>query len=247
MTNSGNAQIASLVLKYAINGIGPLSSARDLADKYKDDRTFPSDEARLDALVNWECSKSFTTGVVTAIASLKFLPAGVAANYLAVLIIKARLVAAIADINGYDIDSEGVKTSILIALNSGAIGEVLKEAGLYPGQDPVVEELKKIPNERLKVINDSIGQKLAVNAGSFVLSAAMNYSDCQNVASVARKIFKRKSLAEKGSAVIEELKKGLPTIKKTVSDVAALIEDFKGFVSNLVTKDLVTYSEVLVY
>ena len=41
----------------AIDGVGPLSSARDLADEYLLDRGYKSNGARVNALINWANDK----------------------------------------------------------------------------------------------------------------------------------------------------------------------------------------------
>ena len=82
----------------AIDGVPPLSSAHDLADEYLIDRGYRNHHSRVDALINWETTKNFTSGFVTGLGGLLVLPFSLPAAFAASWIIQARMAAAIARI-----------------------------------------------------------------------------------------------------------------------------------------------------
>jgi hypothetical protein len=83
---------------HAIDGVRPLSSAQDLATEYLRDQSYPSHRERVDALINWETSKNFTSGFVTGLGGLLTLPFALPAGFAASWVIQARMAAAIARI-----------------------------------------------------------------------------------------------------------------------------------------------------
>src|SRR5262249_41137585 len=84
----------------AIDGTPPLSSAHDLADEYLTDRGYRDHGARVDALINWETTKNFTSGFASGLGGLLVLPFSLPAAFAASWIIQARMAAAIARIYG---------------------------------------------------------------------------------------------------------------------------------------------------
>src|ERR1700720_516623 len=92
----------------AIDGVRPLSSARDLADEYLLDEGYRSNSKRVDALINWETTKNFTSGFVTGLGGVLVLPFSLPAAFAASWLIQARMAAAIARIYGHNIHSDRV-------------------------------------------------------------------------------------------------------------------------------------------
>ena len=72
-------ELARWVVDRGLAGGGPLSSAEELAAEYLRDQGFRDDHARVDSLIRWEQSKTFTTGFITGIGGLVTLPVAVPA------------------------------------------------------------------------------------------------------------------------------------------------------------------------
>jgi len=81
---------------HAIDGIPSLSSAQDLATEYVRNQSYRNDRQRIDALINWETSKNFTSGFVTGLGGMVTLPVALPAGFAASWMIQARMAAAIA-------------------------------------------------------------------------------------------------------------------------------------------------------
>src|SRR5438128_319795 len=100
---------------YGIDGVGPLSSAADLAAEYSIDQSYESADERVDALIRWETAKNFTSGFIAGLGGLITLPVAIPA-FGASWIIQARMCAAIAAIYDHDIRSDRVRTMVLLTL-----------------------------------------------------------------------------------------------------------------------------------
>src|SRR2546427_9095282 len=59
---------------YGIDGVGPLSSAADLAAEYSIDQSYESADERVDALIRWETAKNFTSRFIAGLCGLISLP-----------------------------------------------------------------------------------------------------------------------------------------------------------------------------
>ena len=66
-TENTAIQLINWITDRAINGIPPLCSAENLALVIKIDASYPDDEERIEALINWETYKNFTTGFITGL------------------------------------------------------------------------------------------------------------------------------------------------------------------------------------
>lgn len=112
-----------------INGVPLLSSARDLAQEYQIDSSYPGDGERIDSLVNWETTKNFTSGFITGLGGVITLPVAIPAAFGASWLIQARMAAAVARIGGHDISSDRVKTFLCGRNQMSAVADGWKSCG----------------------------------------------------------------------------------------------------------------------
>jgi hypothetical protein len=138
-------KLVKWIIDEAVDGIPPLSSAADLAQEYLIDKSYPSNEARTNALINWETAKNFTSGFITGLGGLITLPVAVPSALGASWIIQARMSGAIAVIYGYKLQEDRVRTLVLLSLLGDVGKEVLKEAGIKVGQKVTLKIINKIP------------------------------------------------------------------------------------------------------
>ena len=94
------------ILGQALDGIGPLSSASDLADDYKS-KPYANDAERVQGLIRWAVAKNAGTGFVTGLGGALTLPVTIPGSLAASLAIQAPMVAAIAEIYGHDAKDDG--------------------------------------------------------------------------------------------------------------------------------------------
>jgi hypothetical protein len=189
----------------AIDGAHPLSSAHDLADEYLMDNGYRTNASRVDALINWETSKNFTSGFVSGLGGLLVLPFSLPAAFLASWIIQARMAAAIARIYRHNIHSDRVRTFIVAALVGDSLKDIAKASGIAITTGLTKSVIQKVPGRTLIEINKRVGFRLLTKAGEkgainlmkgvpFVgglVGGVFDATACQVVGRNARKLFAR--------------------------------------------------------
>jgi len=106
------------VLERAIDGVGPLPSAKTSASKHLGYEAGDVDRA-VDSLINAHIALAGAQGFVTNLGGLIAMPVTVPANLAGATVIQARMVAAIAHLRGYDLDDNRVRTAIVMCLLGG--------------------------------------------------------------------------------------------------------------------------------
>ncbi|MFP2897240.1 EcsC family protein [Corallococcus sp. 4LFB] len=158
-------EVVNTVLDAGLNGLGPLTGAKELADEYLQDSRYADDEARIDSLINWESSKNFASGFVLGLGGLMALPVTIPTSLGASWAVQARLVGAIAHIQGHDVTEDRVRTLILLSILGDAGKEVVKEAGVKVGNKLGMKAVEAIPGRVLIEINKLVGFRLITKAG----------------------------------------------------------------------------------
>jgi hypothetical protein len=158
-------QFVKWILDKAIEGVPPLCSAKNLATEYLIDLSYPDHEERIEALINWETSKNFTSGFITGLGGIITLPISIPSALGASWIIQARMAAAIALISGQDIKSDRIRTLVLLSLFGDAIKEVLKEAGIKISGKLTGKAIEQIPGKVLIEVNKRVGFRLLTKTG----------------------------------------------------------------------------------
>jgi hypothetical protein len=196
-------KLANWITDKAINGVPPLCSAEKLALEYLRDNSYPDDGARIDALIQWETTKNFTSGFITGLGGLITLPLAVPASLGASWVIQARLAAAVAKIAGHDITSDRVKTFVVASLAGNACKDVLKDVGIKVGNSMARVAIQKVPGKVLIEINKKVGFRLLTKAGEKgavnlmkavpvaggLVGGVFDATSCQVVGRCAKKLF----------------------------------------------------------
>ena len=152
------------ILDQALDGIGPLPSASDLAEEYKC-QPYANDTERVQALIRWTVAKNAGTGFVAGLGGVLTLPVTIPGSLAASLAIQAPMVAAIAEIYGHNSKDDQVRTAILLCMIGTAMEDVAKQAGVTLGGKIAVEALRKVPGNVLIEINKRIGFRLLTKFG----------------------------------------------------------------------------------
>ena len=158
-------QLINGILGQGVDGLGPLASSKELVKEYKADPSFSGNSDIADSMIKWETSKNFGTGFVTGCGGLITLPVTIPASLYSTWFVQSRLSGAVAHLYGHDVNSERVRTFILLTLIGDAGKEVLKNAGIQVGNKVAMSALKKIPGRVLIEINKKVGFRLITKAG----------------------------------------------------------------------------------
>lgn len=106
------------VLDVAINGGGPLPSAKTSAARHLQNSEGRVDDA-VDAVVRAHVALAGAQGLVTNLGGFATLPVSLPANLTGVAVVQARMIAALAHLRGYDVMDNRVRTAIVMSLLGG--------------------------------------------------------------------------------------------------------------------------------
>jgi hypothetical protein len=161
----GALTLVKRVSEQAITGLGPLKSAEELAEEYMNDNAYSDKAARIQALIRWESSKSFSTGFITGLGGFSTLPAAIPASLGASWVVQARLAAAIARIHGHDLSEDRIRTLVMLSLIGNAAKDELKWVGIRLGNQLATRAIRQISGRMLVEINRRVGFRMLAKAG----------------------------------------------------------------------------------
>jgi len=152
------------------------------------------------------------------------LPVAIPANVSSVLYVQLRMVAAIAHMGSFDIQSDQVQTLAYACLTGSAIANVLKQTGIKVGEKIAVSTINKIPGKVLTSINQKVGFRLVTKFGTKgvvnivklvpiaggIIGGVVDVGSTQIIAKNAYHIF---------------IKKQMPSSSKTVEESEDIIDE----------------------
>lgn len=156
-------QVLDWAYEKAVNGLPGTDTAAKLAENYLSKHS--SVEEAIDSLIRWQNAKGITSGFLTGLGGLITLPVAIPANVASVMYVQIRMIATIANMRGYDLKDDQVKTFVFVCLTGQAASDILKQAGIKLGTSLATQVIKKIPGEVIKAINKSVGVKLVTKFG----------------------------------------------------------------------------------
>ncbi len=155
-------KIIEWIINTGINGTEFLPSAEQVSKDYRSKSA--NIEDAINSLIAWNTVYAAATGFVTGLGGIATLPIAIPVDLIANYAIAASTVSTIAHLRGYDIQSEQVKTVVLLCLIGETGEKILQKVGIEAGNKFAQNIIKKIPNKVLKEINKKIGFQL-VNKG----------------------------------------------------------------------------------
>lgn len=203
----GNAQqVFNAVVDRGVEGLPPLVSSWELAVKYMSDRSLPSNDLRVDALIRRESTKNAFSTAVTNLGGVMTLPVAIPANIYASFAYQARLAAAVALIYGHDIRSHKVRVMVGLSLAGRKAVEVLKSLGVRFTVMLLERSAAQLSEKVLADIGAAVGIRILAQGGeqaaglllktipiaSDVVCGAIDWNYCRAVGKVSRDIFRRK-------------------------------------------------------
>jgi hypothetical protein len=169
---AGRADLSALatrlvgqILTTAINGNGPFKGAAAVADEL---RAKTGDvEAAVDRLVAAHVKLAAASGAITGLGGLATLPVTIPAGVGSYFVLAGRLVAGIAHLRGHDLESEEVRSALLLAMvGAGTATEILRDAGVQVGRRSLASAVNKVSSRTLSQINKRIGFRLLAKGGA---------------------------------------------------------------------------------
>ena len=199
-------QVFNAVVDRGVEGLPPLVSSWELAVKYLSDRSFPSNDLRVDALIRRESGKNALSTAVTNLGGVMTLPLAIPANIYASFAYQARLAAAVALIYGHDIRSHQVRVMVGLSLAGRKAVELLKSLGVRFTVMLLERSAAQLSEKVLADIGASVGLRILAQGGeqaaglllravpiaSAVVCGAIDWNYCRAVGKVSSDIFRRK-------------------------------------------------------
>jgi hypothetical protein len=163
-------RLVEMLVDVGLEGRGPLSPARELADealaKCDGDR-----ERAIGRLARSATLAGGVGGFVTGIGGFVTMPVSLPLNVAEFYIQAVRMVGGIATLRGYDVTEPRVRTAILLTLVGSESHEVLHRAGLTSGTGALASyALKGMPPAALMMINKAVGFRLMRGVSEKLLS-----------------------------------------------------------------------------
>ena len=148
-----------------MNGIPKVSPpVSKLADDYL--RKNRNAEAAARSFVKYQIAKCTTSGFLTGLGGLITMPVTILANIGSVVYVQMRMIAGIAYMGGYDLDSDQVQTMIYVCLAGIGINQLLKPLAREFGTKFSMKMVSKIPGAVLTKINQKVGFRFLTKFGS---------------------------------------------------------------------------------
>ncbi len=157
-------QVADRLIRLGIDGGGPFGSAVAVADEHLIAAGGDREEA-IRRVINTHIRLAAVSGFVTGLGGLLVLPVTIPASVGGLYLVATRMSAAIAHLRGYNIDTEEVRSAILVSLLGSAGASALKRTGIEIGKKSTAAAFKKVPGRVLIEINKKVGFRLVTKAG----------------------------------------------------------------------------------
>lgn len=185
-----------------LNGFGVFTPATELAREYLAKNAGDPHRAAQD-LILWQTTKAATSGFLSNLGGIATLPVAIPANISSVLYVQIRMIAAIAVMGGYEIESDKVRTLVYTSLLGTAAADILKDAGIRLGERLTRTAIERLTGAVAKNMASSVAARLMARLGlasagnlsklipiaGGVVGAAVDAAATQAVGAVAVKLF----------------------------------------------------------
>lgn len=157
-------KLVERILTGGIDGAGSWKGARAVAEEVlaKAEDT----EDAVDRIVAMHLRLLGITGFATGLGGFATMVVALPADVVSFYVLNARMVGAIAHLRGYDIDSEEVRTAILVSLLGASGAALLRDVGIQVGNKMAMAALRRLPGKILMDINRRVGFRLVTKFGT---------------------------------------------------------------------------------
>lgn len=165
MTEEDIMKLLDSCYEKCLNGIPKVSpSVEELANDYLKKHRTTEEACR--AMLKNQIAKCTTSGVVTGFGGFITMPVAIPANVGSVIYVQMRMIACVAYMADYELDSDQTQTFIYSCLVGVAVNGLLKQAGIKIGVKFTNGLIKKIPGKVLTKINQKVGFRFITKFGT---------------------------------------------------------------------------------
>lgn len=148
-----------------LNGIPKVSpSVEDMANDYL--KKYKTTEDACKAMLRNQIVKCTTSGFLTGFGGFITMPVAIPANVSSVIYVQMRMIACVAFMADYELDSDQTQTFVYACLAGVVVNGLLKQAGIKFGVKLSEGLIKKIPGKVLTQINQKVGFRFITKFGT---------------------------------------------------------------------------------
>ena len=156
-------QVMDWAFEKSNGNIPGLGTSAEMAQKYLD--KYGSVNVAIDKLIGWQIAAAGSAGFVTSLGGFSTMAVTLPANIASTMAIQLRMIGAIAELGGYNEDTEEKKTGMYLCLLGSQGGSVLSKTTSQIGVKFATAALKKLPGKVLTKINQRVGFRLLTKFG----------------------------------------------------------------------------------
>ena len=160
-------QLVQRLLSVGIDGKAFFDSAETVARRAQ--AKGGADQA-IDAIVAEHLKLAAAQGFVTGLGGFVTLPVALPTNVAGFYLLATRMVAAVADVRGYDVDDPSTRSAILLALVGADADDVLRKAGQGATGRITAMATERLPAPVLMAVNKGVAFRILTQTGRKVFS-----------------------------------------------------------------------------
>ena len=163
------SRLADLLLRTGVGGKGSFSSAESIAAQALEKHGDRENAIRyiVNSHTRMAAAEGFITGVGGYITMVVSIPANIAGFYL----VATRMTAAIAKVNGHDLEDERVRSAVLLCLAGEDAGDILTRAGLGGASGGIVNQMAQgLSPAIVMAINKALTARILTGIGKSTFS-----------------------------------------------------------------------------
>ncbi len=155
-------------------------------------------EADIDHWIRLAYTQAGATGFVTNLGGVLALPVALPANFIGTAAVQMRLIAKIAAVRGYDLQSEEVKAFVFACLLGNAAMDALKDAGVRIGARVAPMVLQRLNQTVMARLLARLGAAGAMNLTKVVpllggvVGGGLDAASTRVIGRMAKRVFVRK-------------------------------------------------------
>ncbi len=196
-------KLVSNILSVGVDGAGRFKGAREIAEEHR--AHYDDVEVAIAKVIATHARVVTATGFATGLGGIALLPVAIPTDVATFYAYAGRCAAAVAHLRGYDIESDEVRSVVLLSLLGAGGVAAASKVGVELGTKSAMAALKKLPGRVLIEINKKVGFRLitktgtkgVVNLGKLVpfvgggVGATVNAVGMRTVATYAKSNFPR--------------------------------------------------------
>lgn len=169
-TDDAVTRLIQRVTAVGIDGVGPFTGARSVAEKALGKASGAVEEA-VDTVIGQHLVGGAAGGFVTSLGGFFTMVAAIPANVFGFYVQATRMTAAIAHLRGYDVSDERIRTAVLLTLVGSNSADLVAKAGVGVGTNAAVDlASRNLPRSALMLIQKGVSFHILRRVGERVFA-----------------------------------------------------------------------------